>query len=151
MLQVEHSAILSALIKLSNHLSLRSLFGLFLNGRLRQVLLYFMCEWSVRCKNKCKLKLNLVAAELPLIFVSPFNRFKIYILFVWFDPENDYSNNNQKCIPLWIADGMLASICVIREVSVCLPQKGCPCSFGVNLYTYLQCMNVCLPITFEIV
>ena len=80
-------------------------------------------------KTKCKLIPNLVALELPLIFISPFNRFKIYIPFDWFDPENNCSINVQKCIPLLITEEMLASICVISEVCVRLHQKGYPLLF----------------------
>ena len=39
---LEHSAILSTFIKL--HLSLKPLFCLFLSGRLRRVLLYYICS-----------------------------------------------------------------------------------------------------------
>ena len=43
MLQVEHSAILSTFIELPFwHFPLRHLFCLFLSGRLRQVLLYYI-------------------------------------------------------------------------------------------------------------
>ena len=47
MLQGEHSAILSTFNKL--HLPLRSLFCLFLSGRLRQVLLYIQIYVIMRC------------------------------------------------------------------------------------------------------
>ena len=43
-----------------------------------------------RCSSRTK---NLVAAELPLIWVKPFICFKNYILFNYIYPENDYKNS----------------------------------------------------------